>query len=126
MKIVVDKTTREFMGITENDAIDDTDKEIVDIGDNRVEARARGVLQDGTLVQGTVFTQTQIDAWKADVTEKTSRRSQIVSLLQPLVGVNFASMTDAQRWKLVAALLYTHGIINADGVVKPLAEWKPI
>lgn len=123
MKIVIDINTRELIGFTENSTIEDTDKEIIDIGNSYIQFRVRGVSPNGVIIPGTIFSQEQINTWKSRTIDQESRRQRIVNELQTLVGLNIVGMTDLQRWKLVAVLLYSHGIINALGIVLPLDQW---
>jgi hypothetical protein len=123
MNIIIDKITKELIGFTEN-SITDNDKEVIDIGSDITNGWInRQVTQDGVVISGTVFTSEQIDAWKSRAVDKETRKQKIISELQTLIGLSVANMTDAQRWKLVAVLLYAHGIINGNGTVLSLEQW---
>lgn len=56
-------------------------------------------------------------------TPSTALRDQLVSLLTSCVGVALTDLTNAQRFALVAGLLYKAGGVNRQGQVRPLNQW---
>lgn len=71
-----------------------------------------------------------IAAWSAFVTEQSAattdeqtRRSAVQSQVQTLVGIDFRTMTAAQRQLLIAALAYKLGALDKTLAVRPLGEW---
>jgi len=79
---------------------------------------------DGTGTSpGTILTQDQIDYFVALEAELNARRQRIIDELSAIVGRGILSLTDGERWKLVAAVFYKLGVIGSDGVVRSYSEW---
>lgn len=76
--------------------------------------------------RGTFFTQVQIDALLAHYQEELDRRQKASDELANLIGLNVLSLTDAQRWKLVAAVFFKLGVINSSGIVQQYSEWETL
>lgn len=77
-------------------------------------------------IPGTILTEEQISKLPIIVEDQISRLQKIQDETNILVGLNVISMTDAQRWKLLAIVLYKLGVINSNGVVQPFNEWLDI
>lgn len=77
-------------------------------------------------IPGTILTEEQISKLPIIVADQISRLQKIQDETNILVGLNVISMTDAQRWKLLAIVLYKLGVINSNGVVQPFNEWLDI
>lgn len=55
--------------------------------------------------------------------ESETVRSRILTLCQSAVGVQLQDLTAAQVKALLAAILWLHGVVDAQGKVRPLASW---
>jgi hypothetical protein len=55
--------------------------------------------------------------------DASTLRQQVVTLAQSAVGVRVDQLTAGQVRALQALLLRNAGALNADGTIKPLAQW---
>lgn len=83
---------------------------------------------DGQIAEipGTILTEEQLTSLPAAVNDQAGRQQKIQDEINALVGASVVTMTDAQRWKLLAVVLYKLGVINASGIVQPVDKWLEV
>jgi len=72
---------------------------------------------------GTILTQQQFDILSARHLENEALVQKAIDEITPLIGKSILSLTDAERWKLVAAIAFKAGVIGSDGLINPYSEW---
>jgi len=89
---------------------------------NDFEVRFRTYTPSG-MEPGTILTQEQIDLFLQKDIEVTARKQKILDEITSLIGLSVLSLTDAQRWKLIAAVFYKLGVISSLGIVNQYSDW---
>lgn len=75
---------------------------------------------------GKIFTTAELAQLQTIGLEKLERLERINNELSALIGLNVLTLTDVQRWKLVAAVFYKLGVINSSGIINPYSDWFDI
>lgn len=123
-KLIVDLQTYEIVGV--GDAIPENHIQV--LAPDSFEFVPTQWIYDQVMhkIPGTILTEKQITDLPITVTDQASRIQKIRDEISALVGLNVISMTDVQRWKLLAIVLYKLGVINSNGIVQPFNEWLDI